>query len=641
MPLHSEHVLLISVGFNSDGGDSRAGSQASPYDDTFPEQISPVEEPEVSGSAQIINGSDHSPAPYASLGAAIRPRTTIPVASFQNRREPSAMSSTITFPLQLPSSFERTWLIQQYFDNFHPAYPILEKEDCETRLSETLAQLGCRGTEIESPAVIAVDSKSSSFMALVCATCALGQSISAVSREAARDDGLPDSPPGHSMWSTSRKLLQTFDGLQPPSLDVVKCHVLNSIYALHANMVDVSLQSHAIAARLLPIASSPTRRRGDEREHSRGDINLWWNIFILDRTLSRMSDTSYMLRLSQLPDEIQRDLEAPWWQGQRCSRSPPDVPDLGSQHGQNEIAAVDGDTLYLRVMGSLCYMWSSFCDQISDPRRGSHCTMRQAALLDTELQVFAASLPAILELGTSDVLRTPERGESMTSRRLSILLVSSGPRAVTPQSLLTDEGKQSTNFLRLLIRGTSPTTCTCFSRTKTGDGRAIAHETISFCSKVGSQAASGPFIPGIAITVTTALVYSISLLLDVFDDEQDDEGESEKTSGLIEEGYGFLMQLVPTCKVAGCAVSSLDERLFSSDDDLELGGSNFPAPPSLRIDTSYADGSAQGLMLAEGSPPSRDSVPGGAPMEMERGNNLLDDLQTGYGELDIISLGQL
>lgn len=551
------------------------------------------------------------------------------------------MGDTVSFPLQLPPSFERSWLIQQYFDNFHPAYPFLDQEDFETRVSRTLAQLGCHATDREPPVVVTVDSKASPFLALVCAIWALGQSVSGVSDQVKRNDELADFPPGYSMWSSSRKLLQAFDGLRPPSVDTVRCYVLNCIYALHANMIDVSLQSHAAAARLLILTDSRTCQRRDQQGRSAGETHLWWNIFILDRTLSRMSDVRYMLRLDQLPYEIQRDLEAPWWQEQRCSESSPGVSDLESQLGRNEIAAVDGDVLCLRAMGSLCNMWSVYSDEISKPRRGNCCTLRQTALLDTELQVFADSLPAELQWGGKESPSIPNGAECNSTRQLLIFLVSSGAFDVAPQLRLIDEDEQSTNLLRLLLRRASPTTCNCFVRTKTGDGRGIACKTIRACSKVISPAESGPFAPGIAITVTTALVYSISLFLGILDDEHVDEQESERISGLIEEGYGFLMQLVPSCKFASSAVSSLDERLFSSENDPELGSSKSSDPVAIGLDTLYDDGVAQGAILAGGLSPARDPLAAGASVEMESGNNPLQDLETGYGDLDSISLGIL
>lgn len=141
--------------------------------------------------------------------------------------------------------------------------------------------------------------------------------------------------------------------------------------------------------------------------------------------------------------------------------------------------------------------------------------------------------------------------------------------------------------------------------------------------------------------MTTALVYAIFLLLDDFDDENTDDDESERSSRSIEEGYGFLTHLASTSKFASVAVSSLDERLFSSEDDVELRCAQSSGPATFGLDTPYGDGTGQGAILAEDISAARNTLPVAEMMETEKGCSLLNDLETGYGELDTISLGRI
>ena len=367
------------------------------------------------------------------------------------------------FHLQLPPSIERSRLLQQYFDNFHPEYPFLDQRDIETRLSRTLARLGCPTTDTGSSVVVAIDSEASSFMALICAIFALSQSTSRPLEEARSGHQPADHVPGYATWSTSRKLQQAFDGVRSLSLETISCHVLNSVFALHADMVDVALQLHAAAARLLPAVDSPNScwRRG-QQGRSRNAIDLlWWTVFILDRTLSRISETPYVLHPDKLPDGLRRGLEAPMWQGQTCERLPPNaVSSLELWGSENDNGALHMDAICLQVVAYICNLWSSFSDQVlSMPIRGHHCTLRLSALLDTELQVCSASIPAILQWGTPE---TPEDNirqgsPSYLNRRLSILLVSASVCATGNEvPRLTDEGNTEYKYFSAAPKGGIP-----------------------------------------------------------------------------------------------------------------------------------------------------------------------------------------
>lgn len=413
----------------SDGVNNQAGGLISPYHDgyTLPGREFAIEERRVRTPSQTLDGVDaaqYPPDGFLDPQLAVAPANA-PREVFCGGGEPRSPAAT-SYPLRVPPLHERTRFLQQFFVIFQHEYPFLDQRDTEARLSQTLTRLGTDPSN-----TIAVDSEASSFLALVCAVWALGQSTSCSSTV---QGGQPsDRPPGHSMYDTSRKLLQAFDGLQRPSLDTVRCHVLHSTFSLHANMIDVALQSHAVAARLLSVVDPQTRQRRDGQGHRVSETSLWWTVFILDRTLSEISETPYVLRVAQLPEELQAGLGAPQWDGQTCGGLPATVP--SPRLLPNEVTAKSTETLYLQVMGYVCHLWDSFPDRRihSTPARGHRCSLRESALLDAELRVFYYTVPSILKWET----RGNREGGMVEGyeapdgyRRLSILVVSPEPCSV-------------------------------------------------------------------------------------------------------------------------------------------------------------------------------------------------------------------
>lgn len=419
----------------SDGADSQAGGQASPCQSMFPVpgRMPPVETQHMEGLNQTfdgVNGSaEQRPLPYAGQVASLHPESTASATnpsgiSLSALHEPLGTPGIRSYPLQLPTVSERLRLHRQYFDSFHIPYPFLDEDDMDMRLSLTLDRLR-RPNNINTPTHICIDSKSSAFIAMVCAAWALARNTLVI-LPTTENPLSSEELPGHAMYTTSRSLLQTFEGTHPPSLDTVRCHLLNTIYALHADMVDCALQSHAVAARLLIIVDSQCRNQTDEQDCNTIARSLWWTVYILDRTLSRVSNVPYLLSNHRLPHELHRALEGPKWQRQMCDSLP-----LTSLHStfhveQSEDPAGDIDDCYLQVMAYVCHLWSSFTDGIhSEAPRYHRCFLREAALLDTEHRVLDATLPSSFQ---SEILQTPEtqvtRKAANTCRCLSIKLVS-------------------------------------------------------------------------------------------------------------------------------------------------------------------------------------------------------------------------
>lgn len=322
------------------------------------------------------------------------------------------------YAVQLPPADQVTGLLQHYFLNVNYEYPILSRHDVEDRLVSTLSRLECRLGRTSM--LVTVDSEASRPMSLICALLSLSQFTSNAFASASHNA----KPPGFAWYEHSKKMLQAFES-QKISLDIVRCHTLHTIYALHADMLDAALESHSIASRLLTAVYPPTLCREDEPGRGTAAYNLWWTVFSLDRTLSRVLGISYTLRVNQMPGTLTEQLEIPQGNQRACGRrnSLPQSPTLEAEG----IQSTNHDPAFLEALGYLGHIWSSLYDQlISKSSNTGGCGLRTSALLDTELQLFTATL--------SDELQWCSRERSAEilsddgpkfSRRLSILTASS------------------------------------------------------------------------------------------------------------------------------------------------------------------------------------------------------------------------
>ena len=151
--------------------------------------------------------------------------------------------------------------------------------------------------------------------------------------------------------------------------------------------------------------------------------------------------------------------------------------------------------------------------------------------------------------------------------------------------------------------------------------------------------------PGI-ITLTTALAQSISVCIDTLDEGSEEQGENdenERITGMIEEGYGILMDLSPSCKFTNGVLSSLDRRLFPSEFDEEPPGLGLQPGALSTLNTVSRENVPQTLLLRDPGPrltaQSKASAPGVGGGTSE--SSPLGDLLIGYSDLDAISPGQM
>lgn len=179
--------------------------------------------------------------------------------------------------------------------------------------------------------------------------------------------------------------------------------------------------------------------------------------------------------------------------------------------------------------------------------------------------------------------------------------------------------------------------CTCVCKINPQAGLNIARNTIQSISTFKSKHdKDSALLSGIAVTVTTALVQSISLLIDVLNEDSDIE-DPENISHVIEEGYAVLMDLASTCRFANRSILSLDKSLFPSEDGMDGRTSGSPSSPSSRLNGQAINGESQILAAdLDTAAPGGDESSGGPSVGTSKFDSLLDGLQVGYSDLDMI-----
>ncbi|KAH7140040.1 hypothetical protein B0J13DRAFT_69852 [Dactylonectria estremocensis] len=511
-------------------------------------------------------------------------------------------AQTKCFTLQLPATADLKLLLKKYFSDIHHEYPFLDQQDIETRLSFTLGQLGRQPNR--SSTVLEVDGEAFPLIALVCSILSIAQVTLDIDTAPTQNEK-PSSPPGLPFHELSKNILHAFEPHQI-SLDIIRCHTLQSLYALHTEMLHPALQSHSIATRQLTTMHCSELCRETQPRCKKVD-NLWLVIFVLDRKLSRIAGTSHTLHLDQIPVELREGLESSQISGPTCEKH----EQITRGQGLSPRAQYDTHQtrLFLEALGSLGHIWGSLFDQIRSPIKG--CSIRASALLDTELLVFRATLAHTLRWETDRDSEGGTASESVAnlSRRLIVL---------------TDA-----NIMRLQIRQNLPNSCGCFRRMRP-DGLEIVRETLQAVQQF-TKRVSHDTLPS-SLTITSSLVQCVLFLLTVLD-ESSEVQESDKASDMVEEMYGMLMDMATTSWTAQSAIATLDAALFSPVAEASVRQAHQACTPRLHV-------SIDQTIVQRSSPAENRAVPSVGDKSLgdrSKGSSLLDELQAGYQELDLIS----
>lgn len=316
-------------------------------------------------------------------------------ASFTNVQDAAAEPYHIsgTYAIELPPISYVKASLQAYFVNTNLDYPALDRPSTEGRIYRVLNGLGyssyCHQVDVDSAAAPSI--------ALLCLMVAIAELTHARTSSAA------------IFYDQAQQLLRRFDH-RPPDLEVVRCHVLSTIYLLHMEFLDLALWSISTSVRLAMLLQlhrpSPTRISGAEHGRSDRDAqDLWWTVYILDRTIARLSGTSYLIR----DEEI--GFSKVTYMSPSCERN---------TMGQSE------DSEYLQVLAHLGRLWARIWDDLLSHAEATGCEWQTAELLDAQIRLFQRQLPPRLVWSSppGPDADLPEEHEHVIRRRLTTLMVS-------------------------------------------------------------------------------------------------------------------------------------------------------------------------------------------------------------------------
>lgn len=316
------------------------------------------------------------------------------------------------YSIDLPAYSEIQDSLDLYFANTNRQYPAIHPEKAMSRIRETLGYLRYPSTDLR----VDVDHVAAPTIALLCVMIAISKMTGKNTSSSNADNR------AMLFWSHARGLLQKFEFL-PPSLEVLRCHTLITIYLLHMNFLDLALQSSAITSRLALVLHLHRHCATPRKESDSYDQNLWWTIYILDRDIARIGGTSYLIRDEEIdgprPD---RDGHFEKFSSVTYTSRPSDL--------DNRSGSIDRechrDAAYLEVLAHLGRLWARIWDTLVTKSSESDCQWETAEILDAQVRVLRQRLPPSLIWKTScDLERDLERAEEdATQRQLVILMVS-------------------------------------------------------------------------------------------------------------------------------------------------------------------------------------------------------------------------
>lgn len=191
------------------------------------------------------------------------------------------------YSLRLPSSSAVGKLIDYYFQEVNPLFPVLDQVLTSERITALLRTAVDQGMS----QMIQVTSTSYSVSTLLCSILALAEQLSNVS------ETLEEANAGWEMFSQGEALCLYFDDDDEPLLDVINYHTLSGRFLLSQNSFHKAAKHASTAIRLaydlqLNIQDSwPDCSFAEFSSRKR----VWWALYVLDQQVSRGSGRPYLI----------------------------------------------------------------------------------------------------------------------------------------------------------------------------------------------------------------------------------------------------------------------------------------------------------------------------------------------------------
>lgn len=317
------------------------------------------------------------------------------------------------YPIDLPSFSKIQISLCDYFENANTQYPAIHPGNTMSRIHEVLGYLRYSSSSLQ----IDVDSVAAPTVALLCIMTA----ISEVTGNNTLSSKVNDR--AITYCNHARSILQAFEFLTP-SLEVLRCHTLTTIFLLHMDFLDIALQSSAITSRLALLLNlhrrSPLSREGSDSY----DQNLWWTIYILDRHVAYLGGTPCLIRDDEI-DAPKPELDGHFEKFSNVTYINR-ASELSSQLGPIE-RSFHRNAAFLEILAHLGRLWARIWNDLVVNSAESDCQWQTTEILDAQLRVLQQRLPPVLTWRSpSNLSRDLEKDEKHAAQQqLVILMVSS------------------------------------------------------------------------------------------------------------------------------------------------------------------------------------------------------------------------
>lgn len=340
-------------------------------------------------------------------------------ALFKSREDPGSVQDEASpnrgekYSIELPAFSEIQESLHVFFENTKIQYPVIDPESAEARIRKILEYLQYPSCGLK----IDVDYVAAPTVALLCIMIAIA--------ELNGDTTSPSNGNDRAMVfrNHARRLLQFFEFL-PPNLEILRCHTMITIYLLHADFLDLALQSNAVTVHLAMALQlhrrSPSFRKGSDSY----DQNLWWTIYILDRNIACLGGVPYLIR----DEEI--DAPQPTRDGRFEKFSSVTYIYRPSEHdeqsGPSE-RSLHQDATYLEILAHLGRLWARIWNSLVTDSSELDCQWQTTEILDAQIRILQQRLPPSLTWESPSSLGRDlvKEEENAMQRQLIVLMVSS------------------------------------------------------------------------------------------------------------------------------------------------------------------------------------------------------------------------
>jgi hypothetical protein len=311
------------------------------------------------------------------------------------------------FSLELPRPSKLRYLLKIYFRDLDSFFPYLDQGDTEARIFHALEDLGYSEYDL----IVDVDSQRDCLMALLCNMLAMGECMDP--EEVSGSVRL-----GWLIYSRGRKLLQHSLLQKKGNLDLLRYHVLSTLYMMQVELLQPA--SHAIS---ITIQLAMAARLNDQStwvdcraEEIGSRQKLWWTIYYLDRRISQRSGTPYLIRDHEVAVEDFSQNEA------GIDRRPLAA---GAGSWTEHALGPSDDYSYLQVLINFSKLWGEIWDIFFAASAPKESDWREIEIADTRILLIRRQLPSNLTWDTDNLDKyiAEREAEPQIRRRLAIFIV--------------------------------------------------------------------------------------------------------------------------------------------------------------------------------------------------------------------------